>query len=568
MSQDKIWKYRENCPLDEEIYDLSKALNIGKTLALLLLQRGVSNFDQAKKFFRPNWENTHSPFEMLNMDLASNRIMQALENKEKIMVYGDYDVDGTTAVAILYGFLKPKHEALLYYIPNRYLEGYGVSQQGIDFAIQEKVQLIITLDCGIKANNKIKNARENGIDVIVGDHHLPPEILPDAIILNPKQHNCQYPFKELSGAGVAFKLIQALCVKLNLASSTAFDYLDLLALGTGADMVSLTGENRIFTHFGLEKMNLNPSSGIKAILNIAKCQLPINIRDIGFSIAPRINAAGRIDDANKIVELLTSGDDILEKQLSIAISNENEYRRELDQQITQEALSILYSQEALENKKSIVLYQAHWNKGVVGIVASRIQEKIYKPTIILTESNGLLTGSARSVKQFNIHDAINECSHLLESFGGHAFAAGLTLKSENLLLFTEAFEAACQHIKNEETIPEITIDCPVNFTELNEKFFNILWQFEPFGVDNPAPVFSSEEVIVFPDIKVMGGKHLKLRLCQQKAPNVIFEAVAFNQIHALPYLKSNVPFTICFSPELNTWNNQKIIQLNIKDFKF
>ena len=566
--QEKQWSYKESKAFEKEVQSLVESLNVSNKLALMLAQRGINNFEQAKDYFRPSWEKTHSPFLMLNMKSAVERILKALENKQKILVYGDYDVDGTTAVAMVYSFLSEHTDKVLYYIPNRYLEGYGVSEKGIEFAIEQGVSLIITLDCGIKAIEKIQKARNNNIDVIVGDHHLPGDVLPDAIILNAKQQNCPYPFKELSGAGVAFKLVQALCEKMNLNEEKSLQFLDVLALGTGADMVSLTGENRIFTHFGLQKINENPSGGIKAILNVAKCKTPINIRDIGFSIAPRINAAGRVDDAKKIIELLTSGNPEIEKELSQAISSENEYRRELDQDMTQEALSIIYSNDDFDKKKSTVIFKADWHKGVIGIVASRLQEKIYKPTIVLTESNGKITGSARSVKDFNIHDAINSCSHLLESFGGHAFAAGLTMLPENLAAFTEAFENTCSKIENENYIPEIPIDCSVNFDELNGRFFRILWQFEPFGVDNPAPVFSSENIVCFPDVKVMSGKHLKLRLCQKHQPEFTFEAVAFNQIHQLENIKTGKPFSICYSPELNSWNNQKITQLNIKDFHF
>lgn len=563
------WKYKDNSTFIPVANNLASALNISEKLALLLVQRGVKNFEQAKAYFRPSWENTHSPFLLLNMEKAVEQIQKVLAKKEKILVYGDYDVDGTTAVAMVYHFLKEVLGAhVLYYIPNRYSEGYGVSEQGIDFAIAENIKVLITLDCGIKAIDKIKKAHEAGIEVIVGDHHLPGEILPKATILNPKQSNCPYPFKELSGAGVGFKLIQALCEKMNLDPNIPFSYLDLLAIGTGADMVSLVDENRIFMHYGLQKLNENPSSGVAAILKVAACKNPITMRDIGYAIGPRINAAGRVDDASKIIELLCSGDKETEKIISQAISEENEYRRELDQETTLEALSILYSKTDLDDLKSTVIYKADWNKGVVGIVASRIQEKIYKPTIVLTQSNGFITGSARSVAGFNIHDAIASCSHLLESFGGHAFAAGLTLKTENLKEFSTLFEKACENIAAAQNQKEISIDTEIELDELDDKFFRILWLFEPFGVDNAAPIFESKNLLCFPGIKVMGGKHLKMRVCPKNNPSVIFEAIAFNQIQHYEKIKAGQAFHICFTPELNSWNGQKNIQLNIKDFAF
>lgn len=564
--QEKIWKYTENSENKDDITLLSTSLNVTKTIASLLFSRGVTNFEQAKDFFRPKLSDIPDPFLMLNMEKALALLQNCIDENKNILVYGDYDVDGTSSVTILYKFLSDLTENVAYYIPNRYTEGYGVSEKGIQFAIDNNVSLILTLDCGIKAHQKIQLAKDAGIEVIICDHHLPDTTLPNAIVLNPKQKNCNYPFKDLAGVGVTYKLIQAYCHKHAISDDHYLRFLDFVALGTGADLVPLIGENRIYVFHGLAKMNENPSSGIKSIIEVAHCKYPITMKDIGFSIGPRINAAGRIGEAHRIVDLFVSGDQKLEIQLSKEISEENLYRRELDQTSTQEALSLLLSQD--ENTNANVVFQANWNKGIIGIVASRLLEHVYKPTIVFTENEGIITGSARSVHGFNIHDAIDKCSEFVDSYGGHAFAAGLTLKKSNLKAFTIAFESACSQISEAQKQAILDIDLSISLLELDSKFFRILWQFEPFGMSNPDPCFSTSNLKLKGSIKVMGTKHLRFEVYHEGYPDKSFDVVAFNRIDDYERIKEAKEFTICYTPELNHWQGRSSIQLNLKDIKF
>lgn len=564
--QEKIWKYRDYSDSEVKIQILTQALNISKELAALLSARGIKDFQTAKSFFRPSINELPDPFLMLNMTKAVELLQDTIHRKGNVLIYGDYDVDGTSSVTILYKFLIDFSEHVSYYIPNRYTEGYGLSEQGIQFAIDNDIELILTLDCGIKAHEKIEKARKAGIQVIVCDHHLPDKTLPNALILNPKQKNCNYPFKDLAGVGVTYKLIQAYCKNEGLSAEHYLRFLDFVALGTGADLVPLVGENRQYVFHGLEKMNTNPSSGIQSIIQVAHCKSPILMKDIGFSIGPRINAAGRIGEASRIVDLFVSGDQKLETQLSKAISEENLYRRELDQSSTQEALSLLLSEEIHTNAN--VVYHPEWNKGIIGIVASRLLEHSYKPTVVLTLNNGIITGSARSVHGFNIHDAIASCSHLLQSYGGHAFAAGLTLLPENLAAFKSCFEAACSKVSDEQKKAILEIDLSIQLGQMHSKFFRILWQFEPFGMNNPDPIFSSSHLKLLSSVKVMGTKHLRFKVYEEGNPDRSFDVVAFNQIDHYERIKNCKTMTICYTPELNHWQGRTQVQLNLKDIRF
>ncbi len=564
--QNKLWTYTDTSSNNEEISSLESTLSVSKKIAKLLIIRGVKTFEQAKQFFRPSIETIPDPFLMKNMELAVSRLVTAVQSNQMILVYGDYDVDGTSSVTILYKFLVQHSENVMYYIPNRYKEGYGISKQGIDFAIDNEIDLILTLDCGIKAHKNIQYAKDNNMDVIVCDHHLPENTLPNAIVLNPKQEGCAYPFKDLAGVGVTYKLIQGYCQREKLPDSEYLRFLDFVALGTGADLVPLQGENRAYVYHGLEKINTNPSRGIQSIVEVAKCKSPIVMKDIGFSIGPRINAAGRIGDASRIVDLFIAGDSKLEKELSKEISEENLYRRELDQQSTEEALSYLYSQ--VKETHANVAFNATWNKGIIGIVASRVLDKIYKPTIIFTQSGDLLTGSARSIQGFNIHDAISNCSEHVESFGGHAFAAGMTVKTESLTKFKEAFEKQCSNISKDQLTPLLPIDLDINFYEMDSKFFRILWQFEPFGMLNPNPVFSTTQVKLKSKVTVMGTKHIRFTVYQENDPDNSFDVVGFNKIEHYENIQSGKLMTICYEPELNHWMGRSQIQLNLRDIKF
>lgn len=556
-------------PNNQTVSQLEQELGIHKGICQLLAQRGLDSFDKAKHFFRPTKQQIHNPMLMKNMDEAVQRIKNAIKGNEKILIYGDYDVDGTTAVAMVYSFFKEYHQNISYYIPDRHTEGYGISFKSIDYAKENNIQLIIALDCGIKAIKEVIYAKDKGIDYIICDHHLPGETIPNGIVLNPKQKECPYPFKELSGAGVGFKLLQAFCKQNNINIQKANKHLDLLAVSIGADMVPLIEENRVLAQHGIEKLNKEPTIGIKAILNNAKINHSINMRDVGFAIGPKINAAGRVSHASKAVELLTTTSEESAKKISEEVSLNNIDRRLLDKQTTKEALSILLSDNSHQNKKSTVVHNETWHKGVLGIVCNRIQEYYYRPTIVLTKSGEEYTGSARSVKGFNIYNAIHSSSEILETFGGHKYAAGLTVKPQNLKEFTSRFEQIVEKtILEEHLIPTVEIDIELPLNEIQKGFFNLLNQFEPFGVGNEQPIFKCIYVqAVKGTLRVVGNDHLKMEIMEINNPKVRIPAIAFNQIKYFDHISKGNSFDICYSLEINEWKGNQILQANVKDIQ-
>lgn len=558
---------------DEDVDELSRALGIERPLAQLLTQRGITTFNDARDFFRPDLENLHDPFLMKDMEVAIQRIMAAIESEEKVMVYGDYDVDGTTAVALVYSFFKAYFKDTDYYIPDRYEEGYGISQKGIDYAGEQGVSLVIALDCGIKAVEKIEYARSKGIEFIICDHHNPGDVIPDAVaVLDPKQEGCQYPYKELSGCGVGLKLVQAYCRKSGIPDDRIYDYLDLVVVSIASDIVPITGENRIMAYYGLKKLNDNPSMGLKAIREVAGIdQKEIDIDDIVYKIGPRINAAGRMESGKKSVDLLvcdqTRDADIISKK----INSFNLDRRNIDTEITRQAIDMIRNNPLLQSKNSTVLYNPEWHKGVIGIVASRLLEHYYKPTVILTRSNGMATGSARSVNGFDLYQAIESCSDLLVNFGGHKYAAGLTLRIKDVPEFTDRFEQiVSETISPEQLIPVVEIDIELQLKDINEKFFRILKQFTPFGPENTAPVFLSENVVDNGYGRTVGnnGEHLKMTLIQEEDPFKVFPAIAFHQGNRYSRITNGVPFDICYQLMENEFRGTTSLQINVLDMKF
>ena len=534
----------------------------------MLAQRGIASFDDAKAFFRPEKTALHSPWLMKDMDKAVERILQAFSEQEKILVYGDYDVDGTTSVACMYQFLCASYNKakLDYYIPHRYREGYGISKEGIRFAKENGFTLIVALDCGIKSVELIKEAQAMGIDFIVCDHHLPDAELPPAVaILNPKQNDCPYPYKDLCGCGVGFKLICALAEKQNLSLDLfAFPYLDLVATAIAADIVPITGENRILAYHGLLQANSKPSLGIAALMQLSGMKTPVQIHNLVFMIAPRVNAAGRMDDAKKAVQMFIASS--LEEAMHYAemLHADNDDRKERDSSITAEALEMIQQSTALQERKSTVLFQPHWHKGVVGIVASRLTEHYYRPTIVLTQSGDVLSGSARSVAGFNLYEAIHACREYLLGYGGHFAAAGLTLAPEKLNDFTNAFEAAvASRIEPEMLIPEIVIDAEINFKDIQMPFYNILEQMEPFGPENMKPVFLSRRVHDKGFSKVVKEEHLRFVLQQN---NITLTGIAFGKAHMLPLLQQG-PVDIVYHMEKNEYNGTTSLQLKVLDFR-
>jgi single-stranded-DNA-specific exonuclease len=558
---------------DEEIAELARSLTIDPSIARLLVQRGISTLKEAHMFFRPDLKHLHDPFLMKDMEVAVERIRQAIDSGEKVLVYGDYDVDGTTAVALIYSFFKDFFREADYYIPDRYEEGYGISQKGIDFAGQHGFTLIIALDCGIKAVEKVEYARKKGIEFIICDHHNPAEVVPDAVaVLDPKQEGCRYPYKELSGCGVGLKLVQAFCRRSGLPDDRIQDYLDLVVVSIASDIVPITGENRILAYYGLKKLNENPSMGLKAIREVAGIESKeIDIEDIVYKIGPRINAAGRMESGKKSVDLLvcdqTNDADIISKK----INSYNLDRRNIDSEITRQAIDMIKGNPALQARNSTVLYNPEWHKGVIGIVASRLLEHYYKPTVILTRSNGLATGSARSVSGFDLYQAIEACSDLLVNFGGHKYAAGLTLKVKDVPKFTERFEKIVNEtIDPEQLIPVVEIDIELQLMEISEKFFRVLKQFKPFGPENNMPVFLSENVVDNGYGRAVGnsGEHLKLTLIQEENPFKVFPAIAFHQGNQFKNIQNGTPFDICYQLMENEFRGRVNLQLNILDMKF
>jgi single-stranded-DNA-specific exonuclease len=564
---------------DEAIIQrLSSELGVDAVIANLLAQRGIFTFDEAKKFFRPSLTDLHDPFLMKDMDKAVDRIERAFQTKEKILVYGDYDVDGTTSVALMYSFLTKMFAQLVgseakklidYYIPDRYTEGYGISFQGIDYAREHDFSLIIALDCGIKSIDKIEYANKHNIDFIICDHHRPGNELPKAMaILDPKRADCNYPYDELCGCGVGFKLAQAFVQKNELPFSELTEYLDLAAISIAADLVPITGENRTLCYFGLEQLNKNPRKGIKAILDLAEIKREITINELVFTVGPRINAAGRIESGRNAVALLVSDTHEHAKSSGITINVNNQERRSLDQSITQQALTMIAESEQLLHRKSTVLYHPEWHKGVIGIVASRLIDKYYRPTIILTESNGKATGSARSIKDFDVYDAIEACADLLEQFGGHKYAAGLTLKLENIEAFQKRFEeVVCSTIQEHQLIPEIEIDAAIELKDITPKFFRILKQFSPFGPGNMSPVFVTNKITDKGFVRIVGNNHLKLDLHQIEHSSDTFSSIAFGQAGHFDDILQKKSFSACYTIEENNYNGAISLQLNVKDLK-
>jgi single-stranded-DNA-specific exonuclease len=553
------------------IKQLAGALHVSDSLANLMVQRSITSADEANAFFHPSLDYLHDPFLMKDMNIAVDRISTAIKKNERILVYGDYDVDGTTAVALMYSFLKDQYSNVEYYIPDRYKEGYGVSFEGLDFAFQHNCKVVITLDCGIKAVEKVKYARTKGLDVIICDHHYPGDEIPKACaVLDPKQPSCSYPYKELSGCGVGFKLIHAYSRVHGIPFSAIAHYLDLVAVSIASDIVPLTGENRVMAYFGLKRLNEFPRIGLKELIRESEVTRALTIEDVVFKIGPRINAAGRMETGSKAVDLLVSKDTLLATGISKEINNFNIERRSVDRSITTEAMRMISEDQRTVNSRTTVLYNPSWKKGVIGIVASRLIETYYRPTVILTESNGFATGSARSVQGYDLYAAIEACSDLLESFGGHMFAAGLTLKKENIRPFMDRFEQYVNStISEEQLVPRIFIDTELMFSEINDDFFNTISQFQPFGPENMSPVFISRNVFDTGAGRMVGssGEHLKLDLCQESTGQKSFPAIAFSQANHFEYIKGGNPFDICYSVEMNEFRGSRNLQLNIKDIK-
>lgn len=559
----------KNEPDKATVESISTAINVNKTLSGILVQRGIESFEIARKFFRPQYADLHDPFLMLGMDKAIIRIEEAFECNEKILVYGDYDVDGTTSVATVYAFLKARYPNVDFYIPDRYTEGYGISEIGIDWASENNFALIIALDCGIKSVERVAYAKQKNIDFIICDHHLPGEVIPDAVaILNPKQANCTYPFKELSGCGIGFKLVQAYAAKHNIPFSEVEQYIDMVAISIAADLVPILDENRILVHHGLKKLKTNPNNGLKALLETYAEKPEYSVSDVVFFIGPRINAAGRIADAKDSVRLMTSPDFTKAKEIAELVNQHNTERRLFDSDITLQAFEMIKHDELFADRKATVLFNNAWHKGVIGIVASRLIEKFYRPTIILTESNGLATGSARSVDGFDLYSAIEECSDLLEQYGGHTHAAGLTLKLENVKPFAEKFERiVAANIEERSLTPEIEYDAEIPLRAISPKFFNVLKQFSPFGPGNQNPVFMSKNVWDVGDVMIVGNNHLKMSITQEEGGR-IFKAIAFGLGEHYDKVSQGISFDICYSVEENHFNGHVNLQLNIKDILF
>ncbi len=562
----KRWAQKHN-PDINAVKALSAQLGVDEVLATLLLQRGVHTYEDARFYFRPNINHLHDPFLMAGMEQAIARIDTAIQANQKILIYGDYDVDGTTAVTLVYSFLKKRYPHLDYYIPDRYKEGYGISTQGIDYAYQNKFSLIIALDCGIKAVDKVAYANALGIDFVICDHHNPGDELPAAVaVLDPKQIDCNYPYKELSGCGIGFKLIQAYAQKHDLPFEEVAQYLDLVVTSIACDIVHLTGENRTLASFGLQKLNANPGMGLKVLKDIAGKNADYTIADIVFTIGPRINAAGRIDDARHSVELLLSDDLNFAKEKGMLISAKNTERKEHDLAITDEALSMIAANELTINRKSTVVFNEKWHKGVIGIVASRLTEKYYRPTIVLTRSNGHVAGSARSVVGFDLYEALCGCSDLLIQFGGHKYAAGLTMQPEKVEAFIRRFEEVVSTtITEQQLIQEIQIDAELQLAHITPKFFRVLNQFGPFGPENMCPVFISKQVLVYGSVNIVGSNHVKMTVYQPGSP--LFDCIAFNQGECIDNLRQGKPFDICYTIEENIWRDKRSIQLNIKGIR-
>lgn len=549
----------------EAVERLQQALNIPAALAMLLVQRGITTFEDARRFFRPSLEHLHDPFLMKDMDKAVDRILRALRSHEKILIYGDYDVDGTTSVALAYSFFKELGADVDYYVPNRYSEGYGISLQGIDYAHTNGFKLVIALDCGIKAADKIEYASQRHIDFIICDHHLPDENIPKAVaVLDPKRTDCHYPYKELSGCGIGFKLISAVARKKHLGYDSVNKYLDFVVVSIAADIVPITGENRVLAYYGLQRLNKEPSEGLRALIELNQLKKPLTVSDLVFIVGPRINAAGRMDDARHAVRLLVSGIEQASSHAQV-LNKHNTDRKGFDSSITQEAIEMLQNDPEQESRKTTVIFKSDWHKGVIGIVASRLIDLWYRPTIVFTESNGIIAGSARSVPGFDIYEAIYACRDLLEQFGGHMFAAGITMKRDNLDAFRRRFEeVVATSIDERLLIPEIEINATLDPADVTPKFYNILRQFGPFGPQNMKPLFVTQGVVDNGWTKVVGTDHIRFYVKKNEAN---LQGVGFGMAEHISKIKSGEPFDICYSLEENEWNGRKRIEMLVKDIK-
>ena len=571
MPNEREWRLRDSGD-PENVAQLSAELGIDPVLASLLVTRGVHTFEEARSFFRPSLSALHDPFLMKDMDLAVARLEKAVASQEKILVYGDYDVDGTTAVALVYSFIRRLTSSVDFYIPDRYDEGYGVSKKGIDWASDNGFTLIITLDCGIKAIDKVKYAEDKGIDLIICDHHLPEEEIPAAAaVLDPKREDCTYPFDDLSGCGVGFKLVQAYSQKNGLPFESLLPLLDLLVVSIASDLVTVVGENRVLAHFGLKRLNEEPRIGLKAMINLAYLeQGHVTIDDIVFKIGPRINAAGRMESGRLAVELLTAETEEAAVTIGSQINDNNNERKSIDREITKAALDMVQDGTCCSSENAVIVYGPDWNKGVVGIVASRLVEAYYKPAFVLTKSNGFVTGSARSVRGFDLYEAISSCADLLENYGGHIYAAGLTLREENLPEFVRRIDKYVgEHISDEMATPIVDVDSEINFSQITPKFFRILKQFQPFGPGNSAPVFLTKNVYDDGNGRKVGpgGQHLKLELIQESQPYHQISAIAFNMASLFEHIRNGNPIDICYSVVENYYRGNSTIQLRIKDMR-
>jgi single-stranded-DNA-specific exonuclease len=554
----------------EESQQLAAELGISPILGNLLMKRGITQAADARKFFRPQLLDLHDPFLMKDMDLAVERLNEATGRKERILVYGDYDVDGTTSVALVYKFIQQYYSNIDYYIPDRYDEGYGVSRKGVDYAADSGVKLIIVLDCGIKAVEEITYAKERGIDFIICDHHVPDDVLPPAVaILNAKRADNTYPYEHLAGCGVGFKFMQAFALNNGIDFHHLIPLLDLVAVSIASDIVPIMGENRILAYHGLKQLNSNPSVGMKAIIDV--CGLKdkeLTISDIVFKIGPRINASGRIQNGKKAVDLLTEKDLSVALEKASQINQYNETRKDLDKSMTEEANLVVSNLEGLADRRSIVLYNEDWHKGVIGIVASRLTELYYRPAVVLTRTDDMATGSARSVSGFDVYKAVEYCRDLLENFGGHTYAAGLSMKVENVAAFTQRFEEyVSQHILPEQTSSTIQIDAEIDFRDITPKFYSDLKKFNPFGPENAKPIFCTRNVYDYGTSKVVGRdqEHIKLELVDNKSNNVM-NGIAFGQSSHVRFIKTRRSFDICYSIEENTHKRGEV-QLQIEDIK-
>lgn len=563
----KSWNYLPK-PQSLEISDLADSLNINPSLAAILIQRGITGFEEAKDYFRPSLKHLHPPLLMKDMKKAVDRLMTAIHNKENILIYGDYDVDGTTSVSMMMSFLRRLHSSLSFYIPDRYSEGYGISRQGIEWAKSRGISLMISLDCGIRAIDTVDLAGSYDIDVIICDHHRPGDKPPAAFaILDPKQEDCDYPYKELSGCGVGFKLLEGLTNQMKLPPENLHDLLDLVAVSIASDIVPITGENRILAYHGLQKLNRQPRPGFDALMQVGNMKRPLSIGNIVFGIAPRINAAGRMAHAHGAVELLSSPDLFEAIRMAGSLNTNNEMRKETDKDITMEALEMIRSDSRLQEAKTTVLYQEHWHKGVIGIVASKCIEHFHRPTIILTQSEGKATGSARSVPGFDIHQAIAACDELLEQFGGHKYAAGLTLPLKNLQAFRKKFESVVSStITPEQLTPQLTISQFLPLDQISMNFVEVIDQMEPFGPGNMRPIFATRNLVAA-EARLLKGEHIKMQVLDEN-DGVVFDAIGFNMPEHFDKLTDHAHFNLAYTVEKNTFRGKSNVQLMIKDIKF